>query len=143
LSLNRGGCAEPALPRHQQDVQNQNTSKHNGRAEDKTTHGCSGSSPVSDRNKDGSGDNNPRLNESAERQALISKEIYWCVDRPWTEPNETLLSTLINSEAIRDDAELYKKLKIEYIKTRGWFRHYLLSWKTCTSVDFVKVSCSI
>ena len=36
------------------------------------------------------------------------KEIYWCVDRPWTELDVTMLSVLQNSQDIKDDAEPYE-----------------------------------
>jgi hypothetical protein len=69
-----------------------------------------------------------------------SKEVYWCVDKPWTELKETMLSVLPNTQDIEDDAEFYKKLNAEYIRTRGLLRHHLFSWKTCVSIEFIKVS---
>jgi hypothetical protein len=40
---------------------------------------------------------------------------------------------------IRDDAGFYQKLKAEYIRKRGYLKHHFFSWKTCTSIKFIKV----
>lgn len=87
------------------------------------------------------GDNNLEQDENANGRLPVFKEIlvYWCVDRPWSDIRETLLSALANSQTLRNDRELYRTLKAEYIKARGGFRHYL-TWKSCHSVKFIKVS---
>ena len=64
-----------------------------------------------------------------------SREIYWCVDRVWTEPSETWLCVL---NQISDDRLLYKLLSDEFRKVHG-LRGRIFSWKRCTSVDFISV----
>lgn len=73
----------------------------------------------------------------AERQH--PKEIYWCVDKCWVEPRQTELCTIKNAEQL-DDSALCTKLADVYHSVRGWRAKYF-SWKTCVSVEFVRVSC--
>jgi hypothetical protein len=54
-----------------------------------------------------------------------------------------MLSVLDNPQNIRSHAELYSRLRTEYTNStniRGYYVHYLLSWKICTSIEFVKVN---
>lgn len=67
------------------------------------------------------------------------RDIYWCVDKVWTEPSQTLLRTLSQTQ---DDELLCQQLKSTYEEVHG-LRGRLFSWKTCTSIDFVSVSPSI
>lgn len=68
-----------------------------------------------------------------------SREIYWCVDKVWTEPSETWLCTL---NQISDDSLLYKRLSDGFRKVHG-LRGQIFSWRTCTSVDFISVRASL
>ncbi|PVH76106.1 kinase-like protein [Cadophora sp. DSE1049] len=73
------------------------------------------------------------------------REIYWCVDIPWSERRVTYLMALKvdglsgNGEdgRICDDMTLCKVLLQSYNKIRG-FRGTLLSWKTCVDLRFIK-----
>ena len=69
---------------------------------------------------------------------LPPKEIYWCVDKSWVEPRQTQLCAIKNVEQL-DDSALCTKLAKEYQRVRGWRAKYF-SWKTCMSVEFVRVS---
>ena len=63
------------------------------------------------------------------------REIYWCVDKVWTEPSQTWLFTL---SQISDDRLLCKLLSKEFKKVHG-LRGQIFSWKKCTGVDFISV----
>ena len=63
-----------------------------------------------------------------------SREIYWCVDKVWTEPSETWLCIL---KKISDDRLLYKLLSDKLRKVQGL--RSMFSWKSCTRVDFISV----
>lgn len=63
------------------------------------------------------------------------REIYWCVDKVWTEPSQTWLCTL---SQISDDRSLCKLLSKEFKKVHG-LRGQIFSWKKCTGVDFISV----
>lgn len=62
-------------------------------------------------------------------------EIYWCVDKVWTDPSQTRLCTL---SQIRNDRQLCKKLFDNLQKVQG-LRGRILSFKKCTRVDFISV----
>ena len=64
-----------------------------------------------------------------------SREIYWCVDKVWTEPSETWVYIL---KKISDDSLLYKLLSDKFRKVQG-LRGQMFSWKRCTRVDFISV----
>lgn len=133
------GHSDLSLPRHQQDVQSSKAGKvanidlpidpGHRRPNSSSSQGNTGEQLVNTLTQD----------DTLQEKGHTSKEIYWCVDRPWTELHETLLSVLQNSQDIRDDADFYMKLKYEYVKIRGQFRHHFLSWKTCISIEFIKV----
>lgn len=76
---------------------------------------------------------------SLQIQPLPSQSIYWCVDKSWIQPCETLLRTVHNVDQIIDDKTFCAKLKEEYQRVRGW-KGRLLSWKTCMDIEFIKVS---
>lgn len=65
--------------------------------------------------------------------------LHWCVDRAWTEPQRTVMCSIPDIDSFEDDATLYRRLKREYFRKRGWLRTFF-SWKTCTEVEFVEVS---
>lgn len=73
-----------------------------------------------------------------------TKDIYWCVERLYTEPTEVYLAPITNSESLNDDEELYRHVNSAIRSSRGqslkgWILQWL-SWKTCTEVQFVKVT---
>ena len=65
------------------------------------------------------------------------REIYWCVDRAWTEPRSTRLCSLREHPEIRDDESLYELLIKEYNRVRTW-NGRIFSWKSCLGIDFIK-----
>ena len=65
------------------------------------------------------------------------KEIYWCVDKAWSEPQSTKLCSLQEPPGIRDDEALYERLIKEYNGIRTW-KGRLLSWKSCLGIEFIK-----
>ena len=65
------------------------------------------------------------------------KEIYWCVDKAWSEPQRTKLCSLQEHPEIRDDEALYERLIQEYNGIRTW-KGRLLSWKSCLGIEFIK-----
>ena len=71
---------------------------------------------------------------SAVQPQPISKQIYWCVDKAWTEPRVTQLRPI---DQISDDRALCERLVAEYHRVRGWKGRYL-SWKSCLGVEFIK-----
>ena len=65
------------------------------------------------------------------------KEIYWCVDRAWTEPRSTKLCSLREHPEIRDDKSLCEILIKEYNRVRAW-KGRIFSWKSCLGIEFIK-----
>ena len=65
------------------------------------------------------------------------KEIYWCVNRAWTEPRSTMLCSLREHPEIRDDKSLCELLIKEYNRVRAW-KGRILSWKSCLGIEFIK-----
>ena len=65
------------------------------------------------------------------------KEIYWCVDRAWTEPRSTKLCSLREHPEIQDDKSLCELLIKEYNKVRAW-KGRIFSWKSCLGIEFIK-----
>jgi hypothetical protein len=78
----------------------------------------------------------------------LTKEIYWCVDKAWSEPKETRLCSLqieqqptIDGQAVRyiaDDSILCQCLLDEYRRVRTW-KGRIFSWKRCLGVEFINV----
>ena len=73
---------------------------------------------------------------------LSYKEIYWCVDKAWTEPRSTILCSLPkhtevhDDGVIRDDESLYRRLLKEYNRVRSW-KGRIFSWKSCLGIEFI------
>lgn len=65
------------------------------------------------------------------------KELYWCIDRSWSEPPETCMSTIDVSQ-LSDDSSLFHQLNMKYNRIRG-IPGWLFSWKRCHGVEFIKV----
>lgn len=65
------------------------------------------------------------------------RQLYWCVDKAWTEPSETWLC-IEDPHQIAEDRILCLKLKDLYDHVRG-FRGRFLSWKTCLGIVFTSV----
>ena len=64
-------------------------------------------------------------------------EIYWCVDKAWSEPPITKLCSLQEAKQIFDDKALCERLIKDYNKIRTWKGRWL-SWKSCLGVDFIQ-----
>lgn len=68
-----------------------------------------------------------------------SRDIYWCVEKTFTEPTENHLFSILSSDTLNDDEELYHRVNQAISSSRGpigwWF-----SWKRCTEVDFIEVT---
>ena len=88
----------------------------------------------------------PSGSQSPERPGLMVtggpsrstyKEIYWCVDRAWSEPRSTKLCSLREHPEIRDDRSLCEKLIKEYNRVRTW-KGRIFSWKSCLGIEFIK-----
>lgn len=71
----------------------------------------------------------------------VEGNIYWCVDRCWTEPSHAERAILDASD-FAEDIDLFEALAKCYKVTRG-FKGRFLSWKCCTDVAFVKASTTI
>ncbi|KAF5539216.1 serine threonine kinase [Fusarium napiforme] len=70
------------------------------------------------------------------RTTLNTKDIYWCIERNFTEPTEIYLSPIQNAETL-DDEQLFRQVNKAIVSTEGWIRR-LFSWKRCTAIDFVQ-----
>lgn len=66
------------------------------------------------------------------------KELYWCIDKAWSEPRQTLVRTIADLHMLTDDGILCSRLVQEYKSVRGFWSRFF-SWKHCLSVDFIKV----
>ncbi|KAF5543944.1 serine threonine kinase [Fusarium mexicanum] len=73
---------------------------------------------------------------SAGRTTVNTKDIYWCIERNFTEPTEIYLSPIQNAETL-DDEKLFHQVNKAIGSTEGWVRR-LFSWKRCTAIDFVQ-----
>lgn len=71
------------------------------------------------------------------RTTVSTKDIYWCIERNFTEPTEIYLSPIQNVETL-DDERLFHQVNKAIDSTEGWVRR-LFSWKRCTAIDFVQV----
>lgn len=74
----------------------------------------------------------------AVQTTVHTKDIYWCIERNFTEPTEIYLSPIENAETLGDDEQLFRQVKKAIGSTEGWVRR-LFSWKRCTAIDFVQV----
>ena len=81
--------------------------------------------------------NNGLENQNHPSEQASYKEIYWCVDKAWSEPQSTKLCSLQEHPGIRDDEALYERLIKEYNGIRTW-KGRLLSWKSCLGIEFIK-----
>lgn len=68
-----------------------------------------------------------------------TKDMYWCVEKSFTEPTETHLFPILDSETLKDDEELYRQVNKAIRSACGWIG-WLFSWKRVTDVEFVKVA---
>ncbi|EEU36747.1 uncharacterized protein NECHADRAFT_86595 [Fusarium vanettenii 77-13-4] len=66
-----------------------------------------------------------------------TKDMYWCVEKTFTEPTENHLFPILNSETLHDDEELYRQVNKAIRSACGWIG-LLFSWKRCTAVDFIE-----
>lgn len=73
----------------------------------------------------------------AVQTSVNTKDIYWCIERNFTEPTEIYLSPIQNAETL-DDEQLFCQVNKAIDSTEGWVRR-LFSWKRCTAIDFVQV----
>ncbi|KAI0545792.1 kinase-like domain-containing protein [Xylaria curta] len=71
-----------------------------------------------------------------------TKDVYWCNDKVYTEPLQTMLYEVNDWDSLQYDENFYGRVN-EVTRSshggilRGWL-FSLLSWKRCTRVDFVK-----
>lgn len=72
----------------------------------------------------------------AVQTSVNTKDIYWCIERNFTEPTEIYLSPIQNAETL-DDEQLFRQVNKAIDSTEGWVRR-LFSWKRCTAIDFVQ-----
>ncbi|CVL12815.1 uncharacterized protein FPRN_09895 [Fusarium proliferatum] len=72
----------------------------------------------------------------AVQTSVDTKDIYWCIERNFTEPTEIYLSPIHNAETL-DDEQLFRQVNKAIDSTEGWVRR-LFSWKRCTAIDFVQ-----
>ncbi|KAG4277154.1 serine/threonine protein kinase [Fusarium proliferatum] len=70
------------------------------------------------------------------RTNVNTKDIYWCIEKNFTEPTEIYLSPIQNAEKL-DDEQLFLQVNKAIGSTEGWVRR-LFSWKRCTAIDFVQ-----
>ncbi|SCO53165.1 uncharacterized protein FFMR_11394 [Fusarium fujikuroi] len=73
----------------------------------------------------------------AVQTTVNTKDIYWCIERNFTEPTEIYLSPIENAETLDDDEQLFRQVNKAIGSREGWVRR-LLSWKSCTAIDFVQ-----
>ncbi|KAH6959429.1 kinase-like domain-containing protein [Fusarium avenaceum] len=68
--------------------------------------------------------------------SVDTRDIYWCIERNFTEPTEIYLSPIQHAETL-DDEQLFHQVNKAIGSTEGWIRR-LFSWKRCTAIDFVQ-----
>lgn len=76
--------------------------------------------------------------QRSDQDSSYQGNIYWCVDRCWSEPAHTERA-ILDASKLAEDIDLFEALARCYKSTRG-FKGRILSWKCCTDVAFVKVS---
>ncbi|RSM14890.1 hypothetical protein CEP52_001104 [Fusarium oligoseptatum] len=67
----------------------------------------------------------------------LSRDMYWCVEKIFTEPTENHLFSILNSDDLKDDEALYRRVNKAISSARGWIWR-LFSWKRCTEVEFIE-----
>ncbi|KAK2692548.1 hypothetical protein QWA68_007421 [Fusarium oxysporum] len=70
------------------------------------------------------------------KTSVDTKDIYWYIERNFTEPTEIYLSPIQNAQTL-DDEQLFHQVNTAIGSTEGWIRR-LFSWKGCTAIDFVQ-----
>lgn len=92
--------------------------------------------------------NSELLNQAAQTESqerpTAETEMYWCIEKTFTEPMETVYRCIKPMMNIEDDSTLFNAVndKIRGVGGEGWkgmVTHWL-SWKRVTEVDFIKVS---
>ncbi|KAI1390684.1 kinase-like domain-containing protein [Hypoxylon trugodes] len=128
------GGGEPILPLSTQQAKVKSTAAH--------TQGSSAppSQPTQSTNNSSQEQvqNNPSLTSTPGQ----SKQLYWCVDRVFSEPLQTVLFPIREIQGLQDDEQFYLKVnkrfnKVRGGKARGWVTDFF-SWKRCTEVNFIK-----
>lgn len=64
------------------------------------------------------------------------RELYWCIDKAWSETPQTWMSP-IDVSRINDDSSLFRLLIREYNRIRG-IPGRIFSWKGCHGIAFIK-----
>jgi hypothetical protein len=67
----------------------------------------------------------------------LTRNLYWCIDRCWSEPAQTH-RRIVEDSHLQDDVSLFRALRREYVSVRGWSGQ-VFSWKTCQDIAFIKV----
>ena len=91
--------------------------------------------PTNSANKVASG-TTPQTRNSPLKNRFL--EVYWCIDKPWSERRITIFCGLSINDSTTD-AQFGKELLEKYNAVRG-FRGRWISWKTCVDVKFINVS---
>lgn len=69
-----------------------------------------------------------------------TRDVYLCIDCPWTQPLESKMIRLGPLETIcQDDASFYRRCRLELRSARGGLVRDFLSWKSCMYLEFRKV----
>ncbi|UPK95247.1 hypothetical protein LCI18_006182 [Fusarium solani-melongenae] len=74
---------------------------------------------------------------TTQQSSGLSRDIYWCIEKIFTEPTENHLFSIPNSEDLKDDKELYDQVNKAISSARCWIWR-LFSWKRCTEVEFLE-----
>lgn len=78
---------------------------------------------------------------TAQQSSGLSRDMYWCIEKIFTEPTENHLFSILKSEDLEDDKDLYDRVNKAIRSARCWV-WWLFSWKRCTEVDFIEVTIS-
>lgn len=76
---------------------------------------------------------------TAQQSSNPSRDMYWCIEKIFTEPTENHLFPILNSEDLKDDEDLYNQVNTAIRSARYWI-WWLFSWKRCTEVEFIEVT---
>ncbi|KAH8734201.1 hypothetical protein BGZ61DRAFT_585835 [Ilyonectria robusta] len=66
------------------------------------------------------------------------KESYFCIDKYWTSVKQTNMYTVPSVDLMKDDHQLFLRLRESLTTAQGSWLHRLSSWRTCTGVQLSK-----
>lgn len=78
-------------------------------------------------------------NPASSTTSNAGKESYFCIDKYWTSVKQTNMYTVPSVDLLKDDYQLFLRLRESLTTAKGSWLNRLSSWRTCTGVQLSKV----